>query len=367
MNLPETMRAMVLTGHGGLDKLEYHQNWPAPVPAAGEVLLRVGACGLNNTDINTRTAWYSKSVTEGITDAGGKQGFDSAEADNGSWGSASISFPRIQGADVAGQIAALGAGVDSTRIGERVILDPWILATGDWLDASRSLYLGSECDGGFAEYTCIRSENALRIETSYSDAELATYPCACTTAENLISRSGLRPGESVVIAGASGGVGSAAIQLCRLRGARVIAIAAPAKAESLQQLGADQVVDRNTTDLEGAIIDAAAGKVDVALDVVGGSMFMPLINSLRQGGRYSTCGAISGPMVEFDLRQLVYKDLQLTGATIVPPGTMRRLVSLIEQGLLKPLLAQTFPLVDLGKAQEMFMLKQHIGNIVVDT
>jgi NADPH:quinone reductase-like Zn-dependent oxidoreductase len=367
MNLPETMRAMVLTGHGGLDKLEYHQDWPTPVPAVGEVVLRVGACGLNNTDINTRTAWYSRSVTEGITDAGGRQGFDSADADNGSWGSASISFPRIQGADVAGQIAAVGAGVDSTRIGERVILDPWILATGDWLDASRSLYLGSECDGGFAEYTCIRSENALRIETSYSDAELATYPCACTTAENLISRSGLRPGESVVIAGASGGVGSAAIQLCRLRGARVIAIAAPAKAESLQQLGADQVVDRNTDDLQAAIIDAADGQVDVALDVVGGSMFMPLINSLRQGGRYSTCGAISGPVVEFDLRQLVYKDLQLTGATIVPPGTMRRLVSLIEQGLLKPLLAQTFSLKNLGKAQEMFMLKQHVGNIVVET
>ena len=367
MNLPETMRAMVLTGHGGLDKLEYHQTWPTPVPAAGEVVVRVGACGLNNTDINTRTAWYSRSVTEGITDAGRRQGFDSADADNGSWGSASISFPRIQGADVAGQIAALGAGVDSTRIGERVILDPWILATGDWLDASRSLYLGSECDGGFAEYTCIRSENALRIETSYSDAELATYPCACTTAENLVSRSGLRPGESVVIAGASGGVGSAAIQLCRLRGARVIAIASAAKTESLQQLGADQVVDRNTADLKGAIIDAAAGQVDVALDVVGGSMFMPLINSLRQGGRYSSCGAISGPMVEFDLRHLVYKDLQLTGATIVPPGTMRRLVSLIEQGLLKPLLAQTFSLKNLGKAQEMFMLKQHVGNIVVET
>ena len=366
MNLPETMRAMVLTGHGGLDKLEYHDNWPTPTPAAGEVLVRVAACGLNNTDINTRTAWYSKSVTEGITDTGGKQGFDSAEADNGSWGSASIHFPRIQGADVSGSIAAVGAGVDAARIGERVILDPWILASGDWLDASRSMYFGSECDGGYAEYTCIRNENALRIDTSQSDAELATYPCACTTAENLVARSALQPGETVVIAGASGGVGSAAIQLCRLRGARVIAIAAPAKADLLAQLGADHIIDRATTDLEGAIADAAAGKVDVALDVVGGSMFMPLINSLRQGGRYSSSGAIAGPMVEFDLRQLVYKDLQLTGATIVPPGTMRRLVSLIEQDLLKPLLAQSFPLRELGKAQEMFMQKQHVGNIVIE-
>ena len=365
------MRAVVLTGHGGLDKLEYHQDWPTPKPASGEVLVRVGACGLNNTDINTRTAWYSTSVTEGvtegITDAGGKQGYDSADAGSGSWGNASITFPRIQGADVAGCIAAVGDGVDASRIGERVILDPWILASGDWLDESRSQYFGSECDGGYADYTCIRSENAIHINTSQSDAELATYPCAYTTAENLVSRSGLRPGESVVIAGASGGVGSAAIQLCRLRGAKVIAIASPAKAELLEQLGANQVIDRGTDDLEAAIANATDSKVDVALDVVGGNMFMPLISSLRQGGRYSTSGAISGPLVEFDLRQLVYKDLQLTGATIVPPGTMRRLVSLIEQDLLKPLLAQTFPLKDLGKAQEMFMLKQHVGNIVVET
>jgi NADPH:quinone reductase-like Zn-dependent oxidoreductase len=367
MNLPETMRAMVLTGHGGLDRLEYHEDWPTPEPADGEVLVRVGACGLNNTDINTRTAWYSKTVTEGITDAGGKDGFDSADAATGSWGNAGICFPRIQGADVAGRIAAVGEDVDSARIGERVLLDPWLLATGDWMDASRSMYLGSECDGGYAEYTCIRSENAIRIESSQSDAELATYPCAYSTAENLVARSGLRPGETAVIAGASGGVGSAAIQLCRLRGARVIAIASPSKTGLLEQLGADRVIDRNTPDLRQAIFDAARGNIDVALDVVGGGMFMPLINSLRQGGRYSTSGAIAGPMVEFDLRQLVYRDLQLTGATIVPPGTMRRIVSLIEQGLLKPLLARSFPLEELARAQQMFLLKQHVGNIVVET
>jgi NADPH:quinone reductase-like Zn-dependent oxidoreductase len=366
MTVPETMRAVVLTGHGGLDKLEYHEDWPTPTPGPGEVLVRVGACGLNNTDINTRTAWYSKSVTEGIN-AGGETGFDSAEAETGSWGNSSIQFPRIQGADVAGRIAAVGNGVDDGRIGERVLLDPWLLATGDYLDPARSMYFGSECDGGYAEYTRIRGENAVRIETPLSDAELATYPCACTTAENLVARSGLRPGETVVIAGASGGVGTAAIQLCRLRGARVIAIAAPAKQALLVELGAHRVIDRNRDDLEQAIVAAAGGRVDVALDVVGGAMFMPLINALRQGGRYSTSGAIAGPLVEFDLRQLVYKDLQLTGATIVPPGTMQRLVRLIEQGLLRPLLAQAFPLRDLGKALEMFMSKRHVGNIVVET
>ncbi len=366
MTVPETMRAVVLTGHGGLDKLEYHEDWPTPAPADGEVLVRVGACGLNNTDINTRTAWYSTTVTVGITDDAGKSGFASADAETGSWGSATISFPRIQGADVAGEIVAVGASVETSRIGERVILDPWILATGDWLDASRSLYFGSECNGGFAEYTSIRSENAIRINTPQSDAELATYPCAYTTAENLTARSGLQPDETVAINGASGGVGSAAIQLCHLRGARIIAIASPTKADLLKQLGAEHVIDRNTDNLEEAIRETAGGAIDVALDVVGGSSFMPLINALRQGGRYSSSGSIAGPLVEFDLRQLVYKDLQLTGATIVPPGAMQRVVSLIEQDLLKPLLAQTFPLKELASAQETFLQKKHIGNIVVE-
>ena len=367
MIIPETMRAVVLTGHGGLDMLEYHHDWPTPEPQHGEVLVKVAACGLNNTDINTRTAWYSKSVTEGITNLGGKGGFDTADAETGSWGSSTITFPRIQGADVAGRIAAVGGGVEASRIGERVILDPWLLATGDWLDTSRSQYFGSECNGGYAEFTTIRSENAIAINSTQSDAELATYPCAYTTAENLTARTGLQPGEVVAIAGASGGVGSAAIQLCRLRGALVIAIATKSKTDFLLELGANFVIDRDSENLEAEIRETAKGGVDVALDVVGGSTFMPLINALRQGGRYSSSGAIAGPLVEFDLRQLVYKDLQLTGATIVPPGTMQRLVRMIEQNQLRPLLAQTFPLQDLARAQQAFLEKKHVGNIVVET
>lgn len=365
MPLPEQMRAVVLTGHGGLDKLSYVEDWPTPKAGPGEVVIKVGACGLNNTDINTRTAWYSKAVREGITDEGGKGGFEEADTGDGTWGDSAITFPRIQGADVAGTIVAVGEGVDAGRIGQRVTIDPWLLAVGDWQDAARSDYFGSECDGGFAEYTKVRAENAIAIESDLSDAQIATFPCAYTTAENLVARTGLQPGETVAIAGASGGVGSAAVQLCRLRGAKVIAIASAPKADLVRSLGAVAVVDRAESDLEGALREVAKGPVDVALDVVGGTTFMPLINALRQGGRYSTSGCISGPMVDFDLRQLVYKDLQLTGATIVPPGTMARLVGLIEQGLLKPLLAETFPLKDLAKAQEAFMKKAHVGNIVV--
>ena len=359
------MRAVVLTGHGGLDKLVYRDDWPTPAPGPGDVIVKVGACGLNNTDINTRTAWYSKAVTDGITQRAGDEGFEEADEGEASWGNAALKFPRIQGADVAGLVVAVGGDVSHTRVGERVLIDPWLLGLGDWMDVRQSGYFGSECDGGFCDYARVRSENALPILSDLTDAELATFPCAYTTAENLISRTGLRPGETVVISGASGGVGTAALQLCRLRGARIIAIAGASKADVLRDLGADVVVDRNTSDLEAALRDAAGDTIDVALDVVGGPTFTALINMLRQGGRYSSSGAISSPSVDFDLRQLIYKDLHLTGATIVPPGTMARIVRLIEQGRIKPLLAASFPLAELVSAQQAFMAKQHVGNIVV--
>lgn len=359
------MKAMVLVGHGDFDKLVWREDWPKPVPAAGEVLIKVGACGLNNTDINTRTAWYATEVTAGVSQASGISGFDVQDTSEGTWGGLPLTFPRIQGADTVGCIEAVGDGVDPTRIGERVIVDPWLLGTGDWMDPVNAPYYGSECDGGFAEYTTIRASNAYRIDSQLTDAELATFPCALTTAETLVLRAEPKPGETVVVTGASGGVGSTAIQLCRLRGVRVIGIASAAKHSLLLKAGCDAVIDRSEPDLEAAIRKTAGGPVDIVLDVVGGAMFMPVINALRQGGRYASCGAISGPTVNFDLRRLIYRDLKLFGATITPPGTMARLVRLIERGLLKPQLAASFPLKQLHAAQRAFLAKDHVGNIVV--
>lgn len=363
-DLPETMCAVVLTGHGGLDKLEVHEDWPTPRPGPGEVVVKVGACGLNNTDINTRTAWYSNKVTTGI-DAGAATGFDQADAANGTWGGGAITFPRIQGADVAGRIVAVGDGVDPGRAGQRVIVDPWLLGPGDWNDPANTGYFGSECDGGFAEYTCVRAANALTIDSPLSDAELATFPCTIHTAETLLLRTNPLPGETVVIAGASGGVGSAAFALAKARGARVIGIASAAKTGALLAMGYDGVVDRDAPDLAAAIRTASGGAPEVALDVVGGPQFMPLIEALRHGGRYASSGAIAGPVIEVDLRAFYYRDLSLSGATITPPGTMARLVRVIERGQLEPRLAATFPLRDLAKAQEVFMTRNHVGNIVV--
>ncbi len=360
-----TMKAMVLMGHGDFDQLVWREDWPKPVPGSGEVLIKVGACGLNNTDINTRTAWYAPEVSEGISERGGTSGLDVEDASEGTWGGLPLTFPRIQGADTVGRIEAVGDGVNPARVGERVVVDPWLLGTGDWMDPKNAPYYGSECDGGFAEYTTIRASNAYKIDCDLSDAELATFPCALTTAETLVLRCEPLPGETVVIAGASGGVGSTALQLCKLRGARIIGIASAAKHEQLRAAGCDLVIDRHEPKLEAAIRALAGGPVDVVLDTVGGTMVMPILSALRQGGRYASCGAISGPMVDFDLRRLIYRDLKLLGATITPPGTMARLVKLIERGQIAPRLAATFPLKDLHDVQRRFLAKNHVGKIVV--
>ncbi len=359
------MRAVLLTGHGGLDRLEYREDIEKPEPQPGEALIRVRACGLNNTDINTRTAWYSKGVEQGITESAVRGGYASSDDVDGSWGNNAITFPRIQGADVCGVVESVTGEPGSSLVGKRVLIDPWLLDPETPNVLSRARYFGSELNGGYAEFTVVPVKNVYPVNSDYSDVELATFGCSYTTAENLIVRAALSEGETIVISGASGGVGTAAIQLAKIRGATVIAISSPGKEAALKNIGADQVVSRNEKNLVSKIKSLAGGEADVAVDVVGSDTFGVLIDCLRQGGRYSSSGCIAGPMVDFDLRKLIYRDLQLTGATVVPAGTFERLLGYIESGQLKPVLAETWPLKDLAKAQESFMKKRHVGNIVV--
>ncbi|MBI1416012.1 MAG: zinc-binding dehydrogenase [Limimaricola sp.] len=359
------MQAMVLTGHGDMGRLVWRTDVPRPDPGPGEVLIRVGACGLNATDVNTRIGWYSRAATAGVDAAAGSAGLADIAMETGTWTGKPIPFPLIQGADTVGRIVAVGAGVDAARVGERVLVDPWLLGAGDWLNPANAPYYGTDCDGGFAQYSVIRAANAHAIETDLPDAELATLPCGLTTADNLVGKTAPRPGETVVVAGASGGVGTLAVQLAHASGARVIGLAAPAKADRLRALGCDAVVDSRAPDLAERIRAAAGGPVEAAIDVIGGAVFAGLIGALRQGGRYAASGALGGPVVQFDLRDLIYKDLRLMGATIVPPGNMARLVRMVERGQVRPQLAATYPLRELHAAQRAFLDKAHVGSIVV--
>ena len=360
--MTDIMKAFVLTGHGDFEKLEWHEDWPKPVPDAGEVLIRVGACGLNNTDVNTRTAWYSKAVSENTT--GGA--FDDADDEDATWGGAAITFPRIQGADVVGEVVGLGDGANPDLLGKRVMIDTWLRDWNDPQNRDKCGYYGSECDGGFAQYTKIDQRHVHVVESDLTDAELATFATSYITAENMLERANVAQGDSVLITGASGGVGSALIQLVQRRGAVAIALSSASKMADVKAVGADHVIDRDCANLKEEL-QQAIGKptVSVLADVVGGDRWPTWLDCIERGGRLTCAGAIAGPMVSFDLRTFYLRDLVFTGATIVPVGLFAQLVSYIEKGEIKPLLAAHYPLEELHDAQRAFIAKTHIGNIVV--
>lgn len=358
MTLPATMNAMVTMGHGDIDQMVFHPDWPRPEPAAGEVLIRVGACGLNNTDVNTRSGWYSKTVSEATT--GGA--FETVGQDDPTWGAAPITFPRIQGADICGEIVAVGEGVDPSRIGERVITDGWLRDPDDLNNMDKVGYFGSERDGGFAEYSTTPARNALVVNSDLSDAELATFSCSYSTAEGMLTRANVTADDTVLVPGASGGVGGAVVQLAKRRGARVIALASEDKHDDVRALGPDVLLPRGPKDLRAALGDE---KISVVADVVGGPYWPNLLDILERGGRYTCSGAIAGPIVEFDLRTFYLRDLTFTGSTVITPEVMPNLIRYIENGEIKPALAATYPLKELREAQAAFIAKKHTGNIVV--
>lgn len=354
------MTAVLLTGLGGPEKLEVREDIPVPTPHSGEVLVQVQAAGINNTDINTRVGWYSKEVAGDTETAAQATNNDKAQGD-GTWRREGMKFPRIQGADVCGIIVAVGDGVLTDRIGERVLVDP-CLQNKDAEDVS---YFGSECDGGFAQYTVAKAKDVHVVTcANLKDTELASFPCSYSTAENLLTRSKCTASDVVLVTGASGGVGSAVVQLAKCRGVqKVIAVCSSAKADQVKDLGADQIIDRNTNVLEAL----GSNSVSLVVDLVGGPSenWANLLDVLKRKGRYATAGAIGGPLVQLDLRTLYLKDLTLVGCTALDDGVFSNLIKLINTGKVKPVVAQTYPLTEIGRAQDDFMKKKHVGKLVL--
>lgn len=358
-NPPATMKGVHLIGHGGLDQLVYKQDIMMPSPKKGEVLLKVLAAGVNNTDINTRIGWYSKQVT-GDTNSGANEGYDGLDASTATWSGSSLNFPMVQGADVCGQIVAVGAGVDQSRIGERVIVRS-MQQNHETNAPFDCITFGSEYNGGFAQYTCAVSIEAYAVNSAWSDAELASIPCAYSTAENMLHRAQLKQGETVLITGASGGVGSAAVQLAKRRGAHVIAVAGAAKHEDVKALGADKLISRGANLVEALGLDT----VDLVVDLVAGPDFGQLLDVLRRGARYATAGAIAGPIVALDVRTLYLKDLTFFGATFQDEVVFSNLIRYIEANEIKPVVAKTYPLAQIHQAQTDFLSKRFTGKLVL--
>lgn len=340
--LPATMSAALLTGHGGLEKLEYRSDVPVPRPGAGEVLIEVAAAAVNNTDVNTRIGWYAKTPGE-----------------DSSWSGASLKFPRIQGADVCGRIVAVGDQVSTGRIGERVLVRNMLRTYVDYRPFE-CWTLGSECDGGFAQYAVAPARETYAVECDWTDAELAAVPCAYSTAENMLHRAAVEA-ERVVVTGASGGVGLAAVQLAKRRGATVIAVCSADKAAEVRKQGADQTVERGRDLVEVLGTDS----VDVVVDLVGGPQWPQLLDVLRRGGRYTIAGAIGGPIAEIDLRTVYLRDLSLFGCTFQADEVFENLIRYVEADEVRPVVARTYPLAEIVRAQEDFLTKQHVGKLVL--
>ena len=349
------MKAVVTTGNGGYEQLDY-RDVPIPQPAAGEVLLRVLAAGVNNTEINTRLGWYSSAVTES-TDDYASDGGDGAVADGG-WNE-TTPFPFIQGTDCCGRVVARANDVDPELEGKRVLVRACMRLDG--FDSLENIWMASDFDGAFAQYVKVPASEVFAVDCDWSDAELATIPCAYGTAENMVHRAAVSAADHVLVTGASGGVGSAVVQLCRRRGARVSAVAGKAKSDAVAGLGVETVFDRNA-DLLAA---PGADSVDVVIDNVAGPGFAPLLKLLRRGGRYASSGAIAGPMVDLDMRDFYLKDLLLIGCTAWDEPVFPNLVGYIERGEIRPLLAGTYALEDIAQAQQEFLEKKHFGNFVL--
>ncbi|WP_030185295.1 zinc-binding dehydrogenase [Streptomyces sp. NRRL S-813] len=347
MNTPETMRAVRITQHGGPEVLELTET-AVPTPHAGEVLVQVSAVALNNTDLWTRQGAY------------GRPGDPKALS---GW-RGPIDFPRIQGADVAGRVVAVGAEVDDSLVGRRVVVDPAIYDS-EGPDANPVGLMGSERDGGYAEYV---TASAVRVhdatESPLTDDQLATLPTAYGTALGMIERGRLQEGETVLVSGASGGVGLALMQIARARGARVLAISSGSKIDSVREAGAHEVIDR-ARDVAEQIRAAAPEGIDVALDVVAGELVSEGLPLLREGGRWVTAGALSGYDVTFDVRRLYLHNAQLIGSAMHTPTHFDLLMDLARQAEIQPVIAATFPLDQAAQAQEDLARRAHVGKIVM--
>ncbi|MDX1818184.1 MAG: alcohol dehydrogenase family protein [Marinobacter sp.] len=349
------MKAVVTVGNGGYDKLHYC-DVPVPEPGPGEVLLRVLAAGVNNTEINTRIGWYSSSVEGGTEQL--SQSSDASDIEDGGWNE-TTPFPLIQGTDCCGEVVAMGDGVDVPAIGTRVLVRACMRVHG--FGSLDNLWMASDFDGAFAQYVKVPASEVFEVDCDWSSAELATIPCAYGTAENMLHRARVGASDRVLVTGASGGVGSAVVQLAKRRGARVIAIAGASKADAVRSLGADEVIPRGA-DLSREL---PPDSVDVVIDNVAGDQFGTLLKLMARGGRYASSGAIAGPITTMDMRDFYLKDLTLIGCTAWDEPVFPNLIEYIEKGEIRPLVAKTFRLDEIAVAQEDFLKKTHVGNFVL--
>lgn len=338
------MRAVLLTAFGGPEVLEIHEI-ASPRPGPGELVVDIAAVSINNTDVWTRSGAYGTQEPAGWLGP--------------------IDFPRVLGADVCGHVASVGKGVNGALVGCRVLLDP-VLRYSSGPEPLVEAVLGSEADGGYAQQVVVRVERAHVVTGSpLTNEQLACLPISYGTATGMLERAKVRSGETVLVSGASGGVGLALVGLAAKRGARVIALSSATKTSAVLGAGADVVVDRNQADIGDQLAELVPSGLDVVADVVGGGLLGTVMPHVRAGGRWVVAGAVAGPVIEFDLRRLYLRSISLLGSTMHTPDQFQVLVAAANAGDVIPVVARTFALEEIRTAHEEFERREHVGKFVL--
>ncbi|GIL14754.1 MAG: alcohol dehydrogenase [Chloroflexota bacterium] len=341
------MKAAVITGHGGLEVVGVAHDLPIPEPGRDEVRLRMKAAALNRLDLFVRVGWPGLK----------------------------LDLPHVMCADGAGVVDKVGEGVGQFAPGDRVCIDPTIvppdspaLMTG-LENQSRIAILGEHRPGVAAEYVVLPARNLLKMPDTVTFEEAAAAGLVYLTAwHSMITRGGLRAGETVLIVGAGGGVNTASIQIAKLAGCKVTVVGSSAeKCEKARELGADVTINRQETPEWAKALYALTNKqgFDVVVDNVGAATFNDSIRSTRIGGRLLVVGATSGPFVEIDLRQVFFRHLDIIGSTMAPHQDFVRVMKLVFEGKLKPVIGAVFPMDEAARAQEMLAEFDVFGKVVL--
>jgi len=341
----ETMRAAIFSEHGGPEVLRVAE-LADPEPGPGEVRIRVRASSLNHLDLWTR---------RGLPFA--------------------IPLPHVGGSDIAGDVDSVGPGAEGVPVGIRVVVDPSL--HWDWYDGSRRgeklaampfQVIGEHRHGGLAEYAIVPAANLLELPEGFPFETAAAAGLVFATAWSaLLTRGGLQPGEWVLITGGSGGVGTAAVQLAGLVGARVIAVTSGSEnAERLEALGAEAVIDRTRGDFGKNLREVTAPRgVDLILDAVGAPFWKALVRSLRPGGRIVTIGATAGPEVTTDLRHVFWKRLSILGSTMSSPADFVSAMNLVFSGDVGPVVDRILRLESVADGHRALEDGRVFGKVVV--
>ena len=332
------MKAQVLQQHGNVADIVYHTDYPDPIPGPGEVVVSIRACALNYHDI------FTMRGMPGIK----------------------VPIPVIMGIDAAGTVAALGEGVTEWTEGDRVLIDPINRQTGK--------LFGEMVDGGLAEMAVVAAHQLVRLPDDISFENGAALPCAYGTAYRMmITRGEIAKGETVLILGASGGVGTCCVQLAKLAGAHVIAAASSQeKMDRLIQIGADEAINYAEAPFRDQIWErygkpriAGGGGVDVVVNFTGGDTWVPALRSLKRHGRMLTCGATAGYDPQTDIRFIWTFEQNIIGSNGWEMSDISALIDLIRNGNLMPVIDQTYGLTDTRQAFEALEQRQFFGKIIV--